>query len=80
MATVENIRNGLIDKIMSIRNKNFLLALDNLIASSVVETENIELSQEQIEMLEMSEEDIKNGRFISQDAMEKRNLEWLNGL
>ena len=80
MATVENIRNGLIDKIMSIRNKNFLLALDNLIASSVVETENIELSQEQIEMLEMSEEDIKNGRFISQDAMEKRNLQWLNGL
>lgn len=31
-------------------------------------------------MLEMSETDIENGRLISQEAMDKRNLEWLNGL
>lgn len=31
-------------------------------------------------MLEMSETDIKNDRLISQEAMDKRNLEWLNGL
>ena len=29
-------------------------------------------------MLEMSENDIKNGNLISQEAMNKRNLEWLN--
>jgi len=34
MATVDNIRNGLIDKILSIKNKDFLVALDNLITSS----------------------------------------------
>ena len=34
MATIDNIRNGLIDKILSIKNKDFLQALDNLIASS----------------------------------------------
>ncbi|MFN4762256.1 hypothetical protein ACKGJN_03955 [Gillisia sp. Q332] len=40
----------------------------------------MELTTEQKKMLEMSETDIKNGRLISQEAMDKRNLEWLNGL
>lgn len=80
MATVDKIRSGLIDKILTIRNKDFLIALDNLISSSSADTEIVELTAEQKEMLEMSETDIKNGRLISQDAMEKRNLEWLNGL
>ncbi|MGB7395317.1 MAG: hypothetical protein WA913_13065 [Pricia sp.] len=40
----------------------------------------IELTAEQKEMLEMSEADIKNGRLIYQEAMDKRNMEWLNRL
>ncbi len=80
MATIDNIRNGLIDKILSIKNKDFLQALDNLIASSSSSSELVELTNEQKIMLEMSEEDIKNGKLISQDAMNKRNLEWLNAM
>jgi hypothetical protein len=80
MATVDKIRNALIDKILTIRNKDFLIALDNLISTSSTEEQSIELSSEQKEMLEMSEEDIKSGRLISQEAMDKRNLEWLNGM
>lgn len=80
MATVDNIRNGLIDKILSIKNKDFLVALDKLIASSYSDSEIVELTKEQKTMLEMSEADIKSGRLISQEAMDKRNLEWLNGL
>ena len=38
----------------------------------------VQLTDEQIIMLEMSENDIKNGNLISQEAMNKRNLEWLN--
>ena len=41
---------------------------------------NIELTQEQREILEMSNKDIDNGKLISQEAMDKRNLEWLNEL
>ncbi len=78
MATVDKIRNGLIDKILTIRNKEFLEALDKLISSSASETDIVKLSDEQKQMLQMSEEDIENGRLISQDEMEKRNLEWLN--
>jgi hypothetical protein len=80
MATVDKIRNGLIDKILAIKNKDFLIALDNLISSSSAESEIVELTPEQKEMLQMSKEDIEEGRLISQEAMDKRNLEWLNEL
>lgn len=80
MATVDNVRNGLIDKIMSIKNREFLEALDQLISSSLPQSERIELTQEQRKMLEMSEQDLKEGRLISQEAMDKRNLEWLNAM
>ncbi|MEO9257907.1 MAG: hypothetical protein ABI207_05970 [Crocinitomicaceae bacterium] len=80
MATVDKIRNGLINKILSIRDKEFLQALDKLISSSVSESEIVKLTSEQKVMLEMSENDIENGRLISQEEMNKRNLEWLNAL
>lgn len=80
MATVDNIRNGLIEKILSIKNRAFLEALDKLISSSTSDTDIVELTNEQKIMLEMSEEDIKNGKLISQEAMDKRNLEWLNAM
>lgn len=80
MKTVDKIRNGLIDKILSIKNRDFLEALDKLVSSSSSESEIIELTKEQKTMLEMSEQDIKNGKLISQKAMEKRNREWLKSV
>ncbi|QTY27690.1 hypothetical protein [Flavobacterium sp. CS20] len=80
MATVDNVRYGLIDKILSIKNKDFLIALDKLITSSSSESEIVELTDEQRIMLEMSEQDIKNGKLISQESMNKRNLEWLDAM
>jgi hypothetical protein len=80
MTTVDKIRNGLIDKILTIKNKDFLEALDKLISSSESVSDIVELTKEQKEMLEMSEKDIENGGLISQEAMDKRNLEWLNEL
>jgi len=80
MATVDKIRNELIDKILSIRNVDFLVALDKLISSSSSESEIVEVSEDQKKLLEMSEQDIKNGKLISQKAMDKRNLEWLDAM
>lgn len=80
MATVDEIRNGLIDKILSIQDKGFLEALDKLITPSLSGSDIVELTDEQKAMLEMSENDIENGRLISQKAMDKRNLEWINGM
>ncbi|MDN6317904.1 MAG: hypothetical protein ACTH3E_09035 [Psychroflexus halocasei] len=80
MATIDNLRNELIDKILSIKNENLLIALDQIITSSSTNSEIIELSREQKAMLKMSESDIENERLISQEKMDKRNLEWLNEL
>lgn len=80
MKAVDKIRNKLIDKIMSIKDRRFLEELDKIISSSSSESDSIELTKEQKIMLEMGEQDIKNGDVISQDEMMKRNLEWLNGI
>ena len=79
MATIDKIRNELIDKILTIKNKEFLMALDTFISSSSTD-EIVELTKAQKEMLTMSDVDIEKGRLISQEAMDKRNLEWLNEL
>lgn len=80
MATISDIRSGLIDKILAIKNKELLQALDQLIATTSSVSNIIETTSEQKIILEMSEEDIKNGKLISQEEMIKRNLEWLNEL
>ena len=78
MTTVEQVRNGLIDKILSIQNEEFLIALDQLIASSTLYSPE-PLSDAQRMMLEKSEADILDGNTISQEAMNQRNREWLSG-
>lgn len=80
MKAVDKIRNKLIDKIMSIKDRSFLEELDKIISSGSSESNSIELTKEQKIMLEMGEQDIKNGDLISQDEMMKRNLEWLKGM
>jgi len=77
MATVENIRKGLIEKILSIQNKELLEALDTLVSADKSVSDR-SLTEEQKSMLQMSENDIASGQLISQEAMDKRNLEWLN--
>ncbi len=78
MAHVDVIRNGIIDKLLAISDKDYLLAILRLVDKSAVEDEKIKLTKEQKLMLEMSEEDIQNGRIISQTDLDKNDLEWLN--
>lgn len=78
MESIEKIQQELIDKILSIKNKGFLVALNKLIASTEKTPTPTVLTEAQREMLKFSEMDIKNGDLISQEAMNKRNLEWLN--
>lgn len=48
--------------------------------SSSSESNIVELTYEQKIMLQMSENDIKNGNLISQEAMDKRNSQWLDAI
>jgi len=79
MAQVDIIRNGIIDKLLAISDQDYLLALQRLINGSKVEENKITLTKEQKLMLEMSENDIQNGRVISQSNLDKSDLEWLKG-
>ena len=79
MAQVDIIRNGIIDKLLAISDQDYLLALQRLINNSAVEENKITLTKEQKLMLEMSENDIQNGRVISQSDLDNSDLEWLKG-
>ncbi len=80
MTTANDIRNSIIDKLLTISNKDYLSALYELLDKSGVGEDLIDLSEAQLIMLNMSDEDIKNNRILSQEEAEKRDLEWLKGL
>jgi len=76
MTAIENIKNGLIDRILATKNEKLLQAISTIFESAQVE-EKVSLSSEQLEMLAMSEDDIANGRLISEDDLDKLDSGWL---
>lgn len=78
MASIELIKTRLIDRIIATSNLNLLEAIENILTSTQDSADEVyELTSEQIEMLMMSEEDIKYGRWITQEELEKSDKEWL---
>lgn len=77
MANVNHMRNALISRILTIRDLDVLKAIDELISTSDAD-EKVKLTDEQVEMLKLSEEDIRYGRVISQEELFGREREWLN--
>jgi hypothetical protein len=80
MTATDNIRNSIIDKLLTISNDDYLSALYQLVSKSSKNNEIIQLSYSQLLMLDMSEDDIKNGRFTSHEELDKSDLEWLKSL
>ena len=80
MNAVDIARNRLIDKLLLISSKSYLDALYKIIEQDSVISEKVQLSESQMEMLRMSEEDYKAGRFITHEQLEKEDIEWLEKL
>ena len=80
MATVDTLRNDLIGKLLSISNKDYLQALNKLVENSSSAQEKVQLTEEQILMLQLSEDDINAGRLTLQQDLDKSDLEWLKEL
>jgi len=80
MGTTDMLRNDIIDKLLTISNKDYLSALYQLVNSSSVGQDTAQLTEEQVLMLQLSDDDIKNGKVISHDQLDKDNLQWLKGL
>lgn len=79
MTQIDILRNGIIDKLLTINDKNYLSSLLNLIDKSNFNSEKIKLTKEQKILLQLSMKDIQNGEVISNDEVVKSDLEWLKG-
>jgi hypothetical protein len=80
MTTTDHIRNGIIEKLLTISNKDYLTALFQLVKNSATDKDVIKLTEEQIVMLNLSEKDIKDGKVISGSKLDKSDLKWLKEL
>jgi hypothetical protein len=77
MNALENIKNSLIDRILASRNEQLLEAIKNIFDSNPSE-EIVSLTTEQIEMLAMSENDIENGKLVTEAELSERDAKWLS--
>lgn len=75
MTKIDQIRNSIIDKLLTINNSELLSALNKILESN--SEKPISLDESQIEMLKMSEEDILANRLISQSEIDKEDAKWL---
>ena len=80
MNNIDLLRNSIIDKLLTITNKDYLSALYKLLENSSVDDNVVKLSEEQILMLQLSDSDIKEGKLISQEQIDKDDLKWLKEL
>lgn len=80
MATIDAIRNSIIDKLLTISNKDYLTALSQVIKTSSTDNDKVKLTEEQKLMLQLSDKDIKHNRIISQAQLDKEDLKWLKEL
>ena len=80
MSTTDILRNNIIDKLLTITNKDYLSALYQLVKTSSFDKDTVKLTEEQILMLQLSDKDIKKGKLISQNQLDKDDLQWLKGL
>ena len=73
-----NLKHILIDKIISISDKNLLERIDDLIGEVNLEKPVFKVSNPQRNMLDSSEEDIKNGNIVSDETVNEEEDTWLS--
>jgi hypothetical protein len=78
MASTEQIRNNLITKLLAIRNKDILAAIDRLLVTTIKEEDLYKTSERQKLLLKASELDIQNGDlFLDEEIKQEEDL-WLS--
>ncbi|WP_055448695.1 hypothetical protein [Lacinutrix mariniflava] len=70
MDTLKSIKNRLIDQILTTKNEALLKAIDSIFTSTQTEEKILTLSSEQIEMLLMSEKDIKQNNIVAESDLD----------
>ncbi len=80
MTTADQIRNGIIEKLLTISNQDYLTALFQIVKNSPTDKDSVKLTEEQIVMLKLSEKDLKQGKLVPQSQLDKSDLKWLKEL
>ncbi len=76
MSQSEQLRNSIIDKLLSINNLELLAAFNKILESS--SDDLVKLNSPQKELLMMSQNDIEAGRIVSQEELDKEDSKWVN--
>jgi len=76
MTAIQKTKNRLINGILSTKNERLLEAVDTIFATAQP-SEILSLSEEQIEMLMMSEADIASGNLISEEELDQLDSKWM---
>jgi hypothetical protein len=71
------IKLEIFDKLKNVEDVNLLEKIRNLLKNADT-SEVYQFDQYELDMLRESEEDIKYGRVISQEDLDKEDLEWLS--
>lgn len=74
-----NLRYGLLDKLISIRDNNVWQKINDLIGSIDIEKTELKTTDAQKQMLMNSEDDIRNGNMIGDDELNDEEDKWLKG-
>jgi hypothetical protein len=76
MSTLE-LKLEIFDKLKSVEDEGLLKTIMSLL-KTVDQKEIYHLSEYELDMVKEGEEDIKFGRVISQEQLDKEDLEWLS--
>jgi len=80
MEATDILRNNIIDKLLTITDADDLSAIYQLVEKSSSDNDAVKLTEEQTLMLQLSDKDILNGKLISQDQLDKEDLQWVKEL
>jgi hypothetical protein len=71
MSQIDQLRNGIIDRILAITDRKYLNRIEEFIAQETPNSARRTLTKEQKTMLELSLADIEKGALISQEDLDR---------
>ena len=74
----DDLKNSLLDKLISIEDNSLLEKVNDLIGNVNINTSIFKVTANQKDMLIKSEEDIYDGNFISNEELNDEEDNWLN--
>lgn len=77
MSQIDQIRNGIIDRILAITDRKYLSRIEEFISQETTKSAISPLTKEQKIMLELSLADLEKGALISQEDLDQSDLQWL---